>query len=216
MRESDPVVYVVDDDQSVRDGIKSLIAAAGMQVEAFESACAFRHSRRTDAPTCLVLDVRLPDSSGLDFQRELAETGAPIPIIFITGYGDVPTSVRAMKAGAVEFLTKPFRSQDLLGAVQEALARDCEVRRQRAAAAGLCERYNSLTPREKEVMALVVAGLLNKQIAADLDRSELTVKTHRAQVMRKMRAESLAELVRMSERLKALTPEQVPSPAKAG
>jgi RNA polymerase sigma factor (sigma-70 family) len=197
----DSIVYVIDDDPSIREAIKSLIRSVGMRVETFASAQEFMASRRPDAPSCLVLDVRMPGLSGLDLQRDLTDAAVQIPIIFITGHGDIPMSVRAMKAGAVEFLTKPFRDQDLLDAITQALERDREARKQQADMADLRERQERLTPREREVMALVVAGLLNKQIAARLGISEVTVKLHRHQVMEKMKADSLAELVRMSERL---------------
>jgi FixJ family two-component response regulator len=202
MSENAPIVYVVDDDASVRDGVKRLLASVGLRCEAFGSTREFLHSKRPEAPACLVLDVRLPDVSGLEFQRELAATGMEIPIIFITGHGDIPMTVRAMKAGAVEFLTKPFRGQELLDAVQEAIAKDRVAWSARAQMAELTTRYTSLTAREKEVMSLVVAGLLNKQIAAELGTSELTIKTHRGRVMDKMKADSVADLVRMSEKLK--------------
>jgi RNA polymerase sigma factor (sigma-70 family) len=199
----DSIVYVIDDDPSVRDAIKSLIRSVGMNVETFASAQEFMSRKRPEAPACLVLDVRMPGLSGLDLQRELTDTQINIPIIFITGHGDIPMSVRAMKAGAVEFLTKPFRDQDLLDAIAQAIDRDREQRKQHADIADLRNRFEQLTPREREVMDLVVAGLLNKQIALRLGISEITVKLHRHQVMEKMKAASLAELVRMSERLSA-------------
>lgn len=197
----DSIVYVIDDDPSIREAIKSLIRSVGMHVETLASAQEFMTSRRADTASCLVLDVRMPGLSGLDLQRDLVDAGIRIPIIFITGHGDIPMSVRAMKAGAVEFLTKPFRDQDLLDAIAQALDRDREVRKQQADMAELRERHERLTPREREVMELVVAGLLNKQIAVRLGISEVTVKLHRHQVMEKMKADSLAELVRMSEKL---------------
>ena len=206
MTETDAMVFVVDDDASVRDSLKNLIRSVGLGAELFASAQEFLRSKRPDVPGCLVLDVRLPGLSGLDLQRRMAEAGLQIPIIFVTGHGDIPMTVRAMKAGAVEFLTKPFRDQDLLDAIQQALERDRKARDQRAAIEELRSRFASLTPREREVMARVVAGLLNKQIGAELGTGETTVKIHRHQVMEKMGAGSLPELVRMADRLGLLVP----------
>jgi FixJ family two-component response regulator len=202
MTDPDPIVFVVDDDASVRDAVKKLLASVGLRAETFGSAREFLSRKRPETPACLVLDVRLPDLGGLEFQRALAEANVHIPIIFITGHADVPMTVRAMKAGAVEFLTKPFRGQELLGAIQEAIAKDRVAWSERAQMKDLRASYDSLTVREKEVLRLVVSGLLNKQIGAELGTSELTIKTHRGHVMEKMGAESLADLVRTFERLK--------------
>ncbi len=201
MKNADAIVFVVDDDSSIREAIESLVTLVGLRVQTFETAQQFLRSERPDLPGCVVLDVELPGLSGLDLQRELAAHGVKLPIIFITGYGDIPTSVRAMKAGAMEFLTKPFRDQDLLDAIQQALERDRVARRHQAEIAELRERFDSLTSREREVMGLVVAGWLNKQIGFELKISEITVKIHRGRVMSKMGAQSLAELVRMTEKL---------------
>src|SRR5689334_5088262 len=195
------IVFVVDDDSLIREALRRLIRSVGLAVETFSSAQEFLQAKRPDAPSCLILDVRLPGLSGFDLQREMAEAQVNIPIIFITGYGDIPMSVRAMKAGAVEFLAKPFRDQDLLDAISQALERDRERRAQQADVADLRGRYEQLTPREREVMSLVVAGLLNKQIAGELGTSEFTVKIQRGQMMRKMQAESVADLVRMGDKL---------------
>ena len=205
MKEHDPVVFVIDDDRMIRDGLQSLIRSVGLRVETFASAQDFLGAKRPDTPACLVLDVRMPGLSGLDLQLKLRDDGIPIPIIFITGHGDIPMSVRAMKEGAHEFLTKPVRGQDLLDAVQKAIASDRALRQERQEVNEIRARFESLTPREKEVLELVVAGLLNKQIADQLGMSELTVKTHRAHVMEKTHADSLAHLVRMAEKLKAST-----------
>jgi len=196
-------VIVIDDDHAVRDALGRLLRSVGLRVHLYGSAPEFLNAGPPDGPACLVLDVRLPGQSGLDFQRELANSDVRLPIIFITGHGDIAMSVQAMKGGAIEFLTKPFREQDLLDAVQSGIERDRRRREKDEAAAQFIARYDSLTPREREVMAAIVAGRLNKQIAGDLGLSEVTVKLHRGNLMRKMAAASVAELVRMAERLKA-------------
>ena len=201
MTESEAIVYVIDDDAQTRESLKNLMRSVGLQVEVFASAQDFLRSKRPAVPACLVLDVRLRGLSGLDLQKRMAEAKIGVPIIFITGYGDIPMTVQAIKAGAVEFLTKPFRNQELLDAIQQALERDRTTREQQAKNDELYARYDSLTPREREVMTLVVAGLLNKQIAGELGTSETTVKNHRHQVMEKMGADSVAELVKMAYNL---------------
>jgi len=197
----DSIVFIIDDDQSMRDALTRLLGTVGLRAQAFETPQEFLNTKRPDTPSCLVLDVRLPGLSGLDLQRELADLDPPIQIVFITAHGDIPMTVQALKAGAVDFLTKPFRDQQLLDAVQHAIDRDRTARHQRAQLVKLRRRYESLTQREREVITLVVTGLLNKQIAAQLRTSEATVKAHRAQLMRKMEAESVAQLVTIAERL---------------
>jgi RNA polymerase sigma factor (sigma-70 family) len=204
------MVFVVDDDPSVRSSLKFLIGSVGLQVESFDSAEALLRRKLPDEPSCLVLDVRLRGLSGLDFQRELAARNCHMPIIFITGHGDIPMGVRAMKAGAVEFLTKPFRDQDLLDAVRIALEKDRERREREKEVSDLKERFNSLTPREQKVISMVVSGMLNKQIADQLGTAENTVKVHRSRAMEKMQAQSVAELVRMMEKLKPSWAAQAP------
>jgi FixJ family two-component response regulator len=207
MRPAAPTVFIIDDDRGMRQAVQDLVESVGLRAESFATGQEFLNRQPSSDPSCLVLDVRLPQMSGLDFQRRLTEIGMQIPIIFITAHGDVPMSVRALKSGAVEFLTKPFRDQDLLDAIQQALQRDRAAREQQAEVDELHGRYQALTAREREVMRLVVSGLLNKQIASEIGASEATVKIHRSNVMQKMQAGSLIELVRMADKLK-------PAPSK--
>jgi FixJ family two-component response regulator len=197
-----PTVFIIDDDRGMRQAIQDLVESVGLHAESFATGEDFLHTRHTGRPSCLVLDVRLPQMSGLDFQQRLVESGMQIPIIFITAHGDIPMSVRALKSGAVEFLTKPFRDQDLLDAIQQALQRDRAAQEQQGQIHDLQERYGTLTAREQQVMALVVSGMLNKQIASEIGASEATVKIHRGNVMHKMQAGSVVDLVRMADKLK--------------
>jgi FixJ family two-component response regulator len=206
MNETLPIVFVVDDDSAVGVSIKRLLHSVGLESRHFTSASEFLRAKHPDAPGCIVLDVRLPDLSGLDLQQELAKTNVDLPVIFVTGHADIPMTVRAMKAGAVEFLTKPFREQELLEAVQRAISRHRQTRDQRASMRVLQSRYELLTPREREVYPLVASGLLNKQVAAELNASEKTIKVHRGQLMQKMEAHSLSDLIRMAEQLGVLSP----------
>jgi FixJ family two-component response regulator len=202
MNEEQPVVYVIDDDLSVREGLDDLLRSVGLTAETFSSTRDFLLSKHSDGPACIVLDVRLPGTGGLEFQRTLLSSGVRLPIIFISGHGDIPMSVQAMKSGAVEFLTKPLHEQALLDAIQAAIERDRARRQEETVVAELRQRFNSLTSREREVLTLLIAGRVNKQIAADLELSENTVKVHRSQITRKMRAKSLVDLVRMADRLR--------------
>ena len=206
MNETLPIVFVVDDESAVGVSIKRLLHSVGLEARHFTSASEFLRAKRPDAPGCIVLDVRLPDLSGLDLQQELAKANVDLPVIFITGHADIPMTVRAMKAGAVEFLTKPFREQELLEAVQRAISRHRQILDQRASMRVLQSRYELLTPREREVFPLVASGLLNKQVAAELNASEKTIKVHRSQLMHKLEAHSLSDLIRMAEQLGVLSP----------
>jgi FixJ family two-component response regulator len=206
MNETLPIVFVVDDESAVGVSVKRLLHSVGIEARLFTSATEFLRTKRPDAPGCIVLDVRLPDLSGLDLQQELAKANVDLPVIFVTGHADIPMTVRAMKAGAVEFLTKPFREQELLEAVQRAISRHRQILDQRASMRVLQSRYELLTPREREVFPLVASGLLNKQVAAELNASEKTIKVHRGQLMQKMEAHSLSDLIRMAEQLGVLSP----------
>jgi len=206
MNETLPIVFVVDDESAVGVSIQRLLHSVGLEARHFTSASEFLRAKRPDAPGCIVLDVRLPDLSGLDLQQELAKANVDLPVIFVTGHADIPMTVRAMKAGAVEFLTKPFREQELLEAVQRAISRHRQILDQRASMRVLQSRYELLTPREREVYPLVASGLLNKQVAAELNASEKTIKVHRGQLMQKMEAHSLSDLIRMAEQLGVLSP----------
>jgi FixJ family two-component response regulator len=206
MNETLPIVFVVDDESAVGVSIKRLLHSVGLEARHFTSASEFLRAKRPDAPGCIVLDVRLPDLSGLDLQQELAKANVDLPVIFVTGHADIPMTVRAMKAGAVEFLTKPFREQELLEAVQRAISRHRQILDQRASMRVLQSRYELLTPRERQVFPLVSSGLLNKQVAAELNASEKTIKVHRGQLMQKMEAHSLSDLIRMAEQLGVLSP----------
>jgi FixJ family two-component response regulator len=206
-REEQPIVFVIDDDASVREGVGDLLRSVGLGVQPFGSTQEFLQCKRADVPSCIVLDVRLPGASGLEFQRTLTESGIQLPVIFLSGHGNISMSVKAIKSGAVEFLTKPVQEQELLDAVQAAIARDRARREQDKLVAELRERFSSLTSREREVLPIVVTGLLNKQIAGQLELSEMTVKVHRSQIMRKMRAKSLVDLVRMADKL-GISPEK--------
>jgi FixJ family two-component response regulator len=205
MAQEQPIVFVVDDDASMREAVQDLISSVGLQARGFASPREFLEAARPDAPACLILDVRLPGSSGLNFQQELVRAGVNVPVIFITGHGDIPMSVRAIKAGAVEFLTKPFRDQELLDAINAGIERNRVQRKEAAVMDDLLQRYAALTPRERETMSLVILGRMNKQIAGELGVSEVTIKVHRGQIMRKMRAKSLPELVRMGDLLRLAT-----------